>query len=150
MPLTARHTAAAPPEVVWDVLVDTALWPRWGPTVSAVELDEPGTVGSRITAGSRGRVRTPVGVWLPFTVTEWVPGERWAWRVAGVPATAHAVGPAPAGEGRDVAAEVVLEVPWWAPAYLPVCIVAARRIADLAAEAQAAGGTGATGDGPAR
>ena len=137
MGLVARRAIDVAPEVVWGVLVDTAVWPRWGPTVAGVELEagEAGVDGgTRIAAGSRGRVRTPVGLWLPFAVTEWVPGERWAWRVAGVPATAHAVRPTGAG-----GAEVTIEVPWWAPAYLPVCELAVRRIAALAAAAARGG-----------
>jgi hypothetical protein len=127
--LAARHRTTASPEAVWDVLVDTEAWPQWGPTVTAVELEEGaghGPGGTRIGAGSRGRVRTPVGLWLPFAVTQWVAGERWAWRVAGVPATSHAVRPTDAGS------EVVMVVPWWAPAYLAVCEVGVRRVARLA------------------
>jgi hypothetical protein len=127
--LAARHRTTASPDAVWDVLVDTEAWPRWGPTVSAVDLEEgdgAGPAGTRVRLGTRGRVRTPVGLWLPFEVTEWVEGERWAWRVAGVPATSHAVRPTATG------AEVVMAVPWWAPAYLAVCEVGVRRVARLA------------------
>ncbi|HLM65041.1 MAG TPA: SRPBCC family protein [Acidimicrobiales bacterium] len=119
--LVARRDVAAPPEVVWDLLVDTEAWPLWGPTVAAVDCPD-----RRIHAGSRGRVRPPVGPWVSFEVTSFVPGESWAWRVAGVPATAHHVRARPGGS------EVALEVPWWAPAYVSVCALAARRIARLA------------------
>lgn len=135
--LAARHRTTAPPAAVWDVLVDTEAWPRWGPTVAAVELEDGsghGPGGTRIGAGSRGRVRTPVGLWLPFAVTQWVAGERWAWRVAGVPATSHAVRPTDTGTGAGggTGSEVVMAVPWWAPAYLAVCEVGVRRVARLA------------------
>ena len=79
--------------------------------------------------GVRGRVWTPAGVSLPFTITEFIPGRRWAWTVAGVPATAHEVRP----DGRG--SRVRFEVPWWATAYLPVCAVALGRIAKMAGTA---------------
>ena len=120
-PLSVSRRVAAPPERVWDLLVDVSAWPRWGPTVSAVEL---GT--ARIEAGSRGRVRTPLGASLPFVVTRFEPGRCWSWSVGGVPATTHAVRPWGGG------CEVTFGVPWWAPAYAPVCAVALRRLERLA------------------
>jgi hypothetical protein len=44
-----------------------------------------------ITAGTRGRVQTAVGVWLPFEITHWEEGRAWCWTVAGVPATGHLI-----------------------------------------------------------
>jgi uncharacterized protein YndB with AHSA1/START domain len=112
----SRHIDA-PADAVWKVLVDTDAWPQWGPTVAGAELDT-----DELTLGTTGRVYTPVGVALPFTVTEFEAGRRWAWSVAGVPATSHAVEPAGGGCRASMA------VPWWAPAYLPVCATALRRI----------------------
>jgi uncharacterized protein YndB with AHSA1/START domain len=110
----------APPQVVWDLLVDTDAWPRWGPTVLAAEA-----ATDRLEAGARGRVKVPPGVWLRFEVTDVEPGTYWAWKVAGVPATGHRV--TPSGSG----CRVTFEVPWWAPGYLAVCAVALRRLALL-------------------
>lgn len=121
MPTVELRTAAIP-ESVWDVLTDLEAWPRWGPTVSGAELDEPGPMH----LGSRGKVTTPVGVSLPFTITEFRPRRCWAWDVAGVGATRHEV--IPEGDGS----RVVFGVPWWATAYLPVCAIALPRIARLA------------------
>ena len=118
-----RHIDA-PTAIVWQILVDLEDWPRWGPSVSAATLDD----GRReIEAGSTGRVRTAVGAELPFRITEFTPGRRWAWAVAGVAATTHEV--KPDGEG----CRVRFEAPWWAAAYLAVCAVALGRIARLAA-----------------
>ncbi|MTV24232.1 SRPBCC family protein [Nitriliruptoraceae bacterium ZYF776] len=111
------RTVAGGPTAAWELLADTRQWPRWGPTVAAVEADPPVVV-----AGSRGRVRTSVGVWLPFEVTEVDAGHRWAWRVAGVPATGHRVEATPAGT------RVVFEVPVLAAPYALVCLEALRRI----------------------
>jgi hypothetical protein len=74
-------------------------------------------------------VRTPLGLWVPFEVTdltELTDLHEWSWTVGGVPATTHRVRPG----GTDCVVE--LGAPWWAPAYLPVLEVATRRLAALA------------------
>lgn len=71
-------------------------------------------------------MRTAAGVSLPFAVTRFDDGRRWAWRVAGVTATDHRVEPSPGGS------TVTFGVPWWAPGYLAVCAIALRRIERLA------------------
>lgn len=125
--MTAVHRRiAAPSDEVWRILVDLDYWPRWGPTVSGAEID-----GDLLTLGTTGRVWTPVGIPLPFTITEFVPGVRWAWRVAGVDATKHGVDPD--GDG----CRVWMSAPWWAPAYLPVLAIALRRIDQLASNPDA-------------
>lgn len=116
---------AAPPAVVWQVLTDVTAWRTWGPSVRRATLADGTTL---LDAGARGTVWTAAGVALPFTVTEFEPGRRWNWSVAGVPATGHDVVPAAGG------CRVRFELPWWATAYLPVCAVALRRIEKLALE----------------
>lgn len=118
---TARHVNA-PPEAAWRLLTDLTAWPKWGPTVRGAELVDDGP----LRLGSRGKVWTPVGVPLPFEITEFDDGRAWAWKVAGVPATRHAVEP------RDGGCLVSFSVPVWAPVYLAVCAVALKRIGDLA------------------
>ncbi|KQY59821.1 polyketide cyclase [Aeromicrobium sp. Root495] len=120
--LTVHRHVDAPTDVVWRLLVDLREWPRWGPTVRRAELEHGGELG----VGSRGRVWTPVGVPLPFVVTSFEPGRRWAWSVAGVPATDHGVSP----EGSGT--RLTMSAPVWAPAYLPVLAAALRRIEVLA------------------
>lgn len=124
---TSRHVDADA-ERVWTLLVDTAWWPRWGPTVAGGEVD--GHPDGLVRAGSRGRVRTAAGFWLPFEVTSFEPGRRWSWDVAGIAATTHEVRPSADGRGCDV----TFGVPLWAPAYLAVCALALRRIDRLARE----------------
>lgn len=127
VPAVDRHIRA-PAAAVWRLLVDLDSWPRWGPSVRGATLDD----GSReLSADCTGRVRTAVGISVPFTVTEFDPGRRWAWAVAGVAATTHEV--TPDGEGCLVR----FEVPRWAPGYLPVCAVALGRIARLARDHRA-------------
>jgi hypothetical protein len=117
--LAVDRFIAAPPSVVWNVLVDLDAWPQWGPTVSAAWLDPPHT---RLELGVTGSVRTSLGIAAPFTVTEFEAGRHWAWKVAGIPATHHRVEPADGG------ARVSMAAPLWAAAYLSVCSIALRRI----------------------
>ena len=69
---------AAPAAVVWDLLVDTLRWPSWGPTVAGAEI-RSGGVGTRVGPGATGTVWTTLGPTLPFRITDFVAGERWAW-----------------------------------------------------------------------
>jgi hypothetical protein len=112
--LVAAREFARDPATAWDRLVDTAAWPEWGPSVAAVDCDD-----RRVRAGSTGRVRVArLGAWVPFRVTarEWDGSRgRWTWRVAGVPATGHAVAP------TDRGCRVSFEAPLAAAPYLPVC-----------------------------
>lgn len=112
----------APTATVWAVLTDTDQWPLWGPSVRRAELHSGGTM---LTAGAHGTVWTAVGVALPFRITDFEPGRRWGWTVAGVPATGHEVTAVPGG------CRVRFETPWWATAYLPVCSAALARIEKL-------------------
>jgi uncharacterized protein YndB with AHSA1/START domain len=117
----SRHIPASAADV-WALLTDVGRWPEWGPSVKGTELDSPG-----LGAGSTGRVRTVAGIILPFRVTEFHADRSWAWSVAGIRATGHVVAPEAAG------CRVTFTVPWWAPAYLPVCAAALRRIARISA-----------------
>jgi uncharacterized protein YndB with AHSA1/START domain len=121
---TVSRTIEASADAVWHVLTDLDAWPRWGPTVAGAELD-----GSGFELGATGRVWTPVGVPLPFVISELDPGRTWAWNVAGVPATRHGV--EPHGNG----CRAWMSAPLWAPAYLPVLAIALRRIDDMATRA---------------
>ena len=82
--------------------------------------------GSELSAGAQGPVWTAVGLPLRFSITDFDPGHRWAWTVAGVAATGHEV------IGVAEGYRVRFDVPWWAAAYLPVCAVALTRIEALA------------------
>ncbi len=120
--LTVDRVIAAPPQAVWDVLVDVDAWPKWGPSLTGAQLDAPEN-GLRL--GSTGRVHAPFGIAAPFVITEFDAGRYWAWRVANVAVTRHSV---TAVEGGS---RVIFAVPWWAAPYLAVCAVALRRIERL-------------------
>jgi len=111
-----------PCSVIWDVLTDTGRWPQWGPSVAAVRC-----FPQRIGKGSTGRVKTILGFWVPFTVTDWDEGRSWSWRVSGLPATGHLVEALAPGRCR-----LAFRVPLWAWPYVLVCKVAMDRIARIA------------------
>ena len=118
-PRSVDRQMPVPPEAAGRLLVDVAEWPRWGPSVRRAVLDDGST---QIRGGSRGTVWTALGFPVRFTITDFEPGRRWAWQVAGVPATGHEVTAAPGG------CSVRFDVPWWAAAYLPVCAAALVKI----------------------
>lgn len=113
----------APTKAVWSLLVDTASWPKWGPSVLAVDYPE-----RFIKSGAAGRLLTPLGIWVSFVITGFDPPRQWRWRVAGVPATGHRV--EPLGPDRT---RLVFELPAFAFPYAIVCRVAGRRISNLIA-----------------
>jgi hypothetical protein len=115
---------AVPADDAWQLLIETAAWPRWGPSVRAVE-----SPARFIDRGTRGRVQTALGLWLPFEITQWRTGRQWTWRVAGIPATGHVVDAL--GPRR---CRVTFTVPSWAPLYLPACRVALRRLRGMAVD----------------
>lgn len=116
----------APAESIWALLTDLDRWPAWGPAVRGAELDS-----SSFEAGATGVVTTVLGVRLPFEITSYEDGARWAWKVAGMPATDHTV--QALGPER---CRVGFGVPWPATPYLAVCRMALRRIESIATQDQ--------------
>jgi hypothetical protein len=106
---------------VWDLLIDTRTWHRWGPSVKSVHF--PAVF---VSAGARGRIQTAVGAWLPFVVTKFEPGTYWTWKVGGVRATGHRLEALPPDACR-----LTFEVPNWAMPYLLVCWLALGNIAQI-------------------
>ena len=78
--------------------------------------------------GTTGRVKTIVGLWLPFEITSVTEGESWEWKVAGIPATGHKVEPI------DTGCRVTFTAPAWAPFYRPVLKRALERLREIALE----------------
>lgn len=112
----------APASELWNLLVDLDRWPEWGPSVrSAMLRDE------RLEHGATGTVTTVAGLTLPFEITAFEPGERWAWNVGGVPATDHTVTAITPNQ-----CEVGFGVPIVAAPYVVVCQRALRRLDDIA------------------
>ncbi len=120
MKIGVEREMDARPEEVWNVLVDTRRWADWGPSVKEVESSD-----RYIRRGTTGKIRTPVGLWLPFEITEYEEGSYWAWDVARIGATGHRV------EAVVGGTRVSFELPVYAVGYAPVCRRALERIEEL-------------------
>jgi len=112
------------PQIVWDVITDTAQWPQWGPTVKSVQFPE-----RFIRQGSKGRVLTTFGIWLPFVVYEYENACFWRWKVANIKATGHRIQVNEAG-----GCYLWFDVPMIAAPYALVCHMALVRIERLLCE----------------
>ncbi len=117
--ITVSRVITTSPENLWDLLTDTTRWLDWGPSINAVRCE-----GRYIRAGSKGRIRTALGIWAPFIVTEWVHQQYWSWRVFNIRATGHRIDAIDANCCR-----LTFEVPLWAGPYVMICKLAAHRIA---------------------
>jgi hypothetical protein len=107
--------------VIWDVITDTAKWPRWGPTVKKVEFPD-----RFIYKGAAGRVLTALNVWLPFNIIEFEDARYWYWKIASVGATGHRI--RAIGDGS---CDLWFEVPLFAAPYASICQIALNRIERL-------------------
>lgn len=112
----------APADRIWELFTDTHAWPHWGPTVLDVA-----SLSRFIGPGARGSVKTPLGIWVAFQITEFDPGRSWSWRVLGVPITGHVVEPLSESSSR-----ATITLPCWAAPYAAVCQRALSKIARMA------------------
>lgn len=114
----------APIDVVWRILIDTQLWPVWGPSVALVDCQQ-----RWISSGVKGRVKTAFGIWVPFEITAFEAPVYWHWKVGGIPATGHRLRP----HGPQHC-ELIFEIPFGAFPYASICRRAAENIARLTTE----------------
>ena len=70
---------AASPERVWTVMSDAARWPEWTPTVTSIELLDPGPW----KVGSRARIRQPKLPPAVWRMTEFNQGTGFTWITGG-------------------------------------------------------------------
>ncbi len=79
MRLEVTRTINAPPERVWQVLVDVQRWPGWTPSMKSLQFVE----GNELSPNARVRIqqpRLPAAVW---TVTQVEPGSYFEWQASG-------------------------------------------------------------------
>ena len=105
-------------EDVWLVVTDTEKWERWGPSVSRVRSAQ-----RYIGPASTGRIRTALGFWVSFAITDFQHLRYWSWRVGGLQATGHRLSAVDEQTSR-----LSFDLPWWAFPYAVVCLVALARI----------------------
>jgi uncharacterized protein YndB with AHSA1/START domain len=118
----------APAAIVWRIITDTALWPQWGPSVRKVRCKD-----RFIRSKSTGRIQTVFGIWLPFEITDFVPGAEWSWRVSGVRATSHRVETVSGHRCR-----LIFGIPLVAAPYGFICKIAIKRIQQLSKDKKVA------------
>lgn len=120
--LSTTREITAPARVVWRLIAEFELWPSWGPTVKDVI-----TKARVVSSGVQGRVVTPVGVSLPFIITQVEPGVSWSWRVAGIDATGHRV----IATGPETC-RLEFAVPWPFAVYMPILRLGLAKVKSLA------------------
>ncbi len=76
--IESRIVIDAAPELVWTVTVGITDWPKWSPTVRAVQL----LGGEPLTEGSRFRLRQPLQPSRLWQVTRLVPPVRAEWETS--------------------------------------------------------------------
>lgn len=116
-----RKSLKATEEAVWTLLTDTTRWTEWGPSVSEVNSTD-----RFIRKGTSGKVKLPIGLWIPFLITDYEDKRYWSWSVWGIRATGHRI--EPLGGKKCI---IIFEVPTLAAPYLLVCWIAIRRIENI-------------------
>ncbi len=105
MQLTHSIDIDAPPERLWALTLDVESWPDITPTMTKVELLDPGP----LRLGSRARIRQPRQRPRVWTVTELREPERFVWTASFGPlrmAGSHEVSPSPEGCTNRLGLEV--------------------------------------------
>lgn len=77
----------APPQRVWDVLVDVARWPEWTESVTEAVLVQ----GSQLQLGAVVAIRQPKLKRALWTVTGMAPGREFTWETQSPGLYLHAV-----------------------------------------------------------
>lgn len=116
--ISVERKFKASPKRAWDLITDTTKWRCWGPTVRSVSSSD-----RYIRKGSWGKVCTPIGLWVPFLITEYEHENYWTWKVGGIQATGHRL-----IQFNTNSCIVAFELPLsWLP-YVIVCRIALKRM----------------------
>ncbi len=79
MRLEVSTSISAPPERVWDIIMDVERWHEWTPSITSIEKLTPGD----LLVGSKVRVKQPKLPVAEWTVTAIEPGRRMEWQNKG-------------------------------------------------------------------
>ena len=119
--ISVERKFKASPKRVWDLITDTTKWRLWGPTVRMLTSSD-----RYIRKGTWGKVFTPIGLNVPFLITEYEYRYYWAWEVAGIRATGHQLIPT----HHEFLHSRLRVAPFWMP-YVIVCRAALKRMSNL-------------------
>jgi hypothetical protein len=75
MTITDSIQIQAPVQAVWQVTEDVERWPEWTPTVTSVRLVD----GRPLGLGEVALIKQPMQPLSRWVVTEFIPGQRFAW-----------------------------------------------------------------------
>jgi uncharacterized protein YndB with AHSA1/START domain len=123
MRIGVERVVEAGPRRVWAVLTDPWSIPEWKPWIAEIETSD-----RSLHEGATGRVKTRIGLWTTFEVTEYEEGEYWEWNVSRMGAVGHRV-----ERESGVGTRVTFEIPVFAAAYAPVCRRSLRNVEELLA-----------------
>ena len=112
----------SPAKKVWQIVTDTYLWNKWGPSVAGVYSDD-----RFISQGSKGIIKVYPCFYLRFEITSYKDEKYWNWKIKGINATGHFL--LPLNEKETVFA---FDMPVFLPFYLLICAAALRRIKKMA------------------
>ena len=79
MRLEVSTSIAAPPERVWQMIVDVERWHEWTVSITSIEKLTPGD----LRVGSKARVKQPKLPPTAWTVTSLDPGRSFEWEAKG-------------------------------------------------------------------
>lgn len=108
-------------ERLWQIITDTKLWSKWGPSVKTVVCES-----RHIHENSKGKIQTAVGLWVPFEITGFEKFHYWGWKVNGIEATEHYI-----EKLSDEKTRLSFSMPKWAAPYTFICWLALKRIKKL-------------------
>jgi carbon monoxide dehydrogenase subunit G len=78
--LEVSTSISAPPERVWQAIVEVERWHEWTTSITSVEKLEPG----ELKIGSKARVKQPKLPRTVWTVTSLDPGRSFEWEAKGL------------------------------------------------------------------
>jgi uncharacterized membrane protein len=121
---------AAPPDVVWPVMIDVERWPEWTASVTKVERLEKTPFG----LGASARIQQPKLMTMIWRVSEFQAGQFFVWQTRSpgvVSSGSHIVRPNGSGSILTLAVE---QKGWLVPIIGPLFAGLTRRYVEIEAQ----------------